>query len=297
MIKKGLWVFCGFLIACSPNHKDMLSPNNDDKTGVLYFGDSRQDITQDDPVAKLADATALLIEEHKVTVDQTTSSWILKTIQLKKQYPLCSDENFLNQPTVGFCTGVLIFNNRVLTAGHCLTSKDFCQKTKIVFGWTLEKSQRRTQPLREVYSCKQVVIQVNQQHKGQDYAIFELDRSVTEVIPVKIAADTTHKKGDTLLSLSYPLGLPLKKDNAKVLEDIFERNQFKVEVDTFSGSSGSPLFNLQGELVGILSSGMEDLLEDDIYRIQKDGGCLNFNRCPEGTCFGESFFKAPRIDL
>lgn len=297
MIKNGLWVLFCLLTACSPAPKNLLMPGDSNRTGAIYFGDSRQDVMQKDSLAKLAGATALLIEDHKVNLQQVTNSWILRTIQLKKQYPLCSDEHFLDQPTIGFCTGVLIASNRVLTAGHCLTSKNFCQNTKIVFGWTLEKSQNPNLPSGEVYGCKQVLTHVNQQHKGQDYAIFELDRSVPDAIPVKIAADTLHKKGEAFISLSYPLGLPLKKDKAKVLEDIFERSLFKVEVDTFSGSSGSPLFNMQGELVGILSSGMEDLLEDDIYRIQKEGGCLHFNYCPEGTCFGESFFKVPRIDL
>jgi hypothetical protein len=89
--------------------------------------------------------------------------------------------------------------------------------------------------------------------------------------------------------------LPLKKDVGRVIANDPRLSAFSVAVDTFKGSSGSPLFNNQGELLGILSSGKEDFKEEDIYRVQTEGGCINFQRCKMGQCFGERFFKVEQI--
>lgn len=285
-----------FLAACSehPPGEPLQVKNH---SAVIYHGDSREEITQTSSLGELAKATAILVDSIRLLQSRNSISWTIQATPLKQHFPLCQDEAFLEQTTLGFCSGVLIAPNKVLTAGHCVTDKDACKNTKFIFGWNLEKSQNKSLPDSEIYSCQNILAQKNSRSKGLDYAIVELDRPVTGVTPVKLASEILHKKGDSLLSLSYPLGLPLKKDMAKVLEDIGERNIIKMEVDTFSGSSGSPLFNAQGELVGILSMGMEDILEDDIYRVQKDGGCINFNRCRDGVCFGESYLKATRIDL
>lgn len=264
---------------------------------VIYNGDTREDVSSLSAQDRVAAATAMLVENDRVAQNRRTLDWLALPTLLKDRYPLCEDENFLSQPTLGECTGVLIAPNTVLTAGHCIPNFDTCKKTKFIFGWNLAKSQHKTLPNSEIFHCQNLIKQENQRSKGIDYAIIELDRSVPDVEPVTIAEESVFENGEQLVSLSYPLGLPLKKDTATVVADSADKNFIKVEVDTFGGSSGSPLFNDQGELVGILSSGAEDILEDDIYRVQKEGGCINFNRCTNGECFGENFLKASRIDF
>ncbi len=258
---------------------------------VIYGEDTRKEISKSDRFYFLAAATANLVQDYNLTKD-ASGKFKFPVRALKDSFPLCKDEPFLEQPLVGFCSGVLIAPNRVLTAAHCLPRESGCAHIRFHFGWTAEQASK-SNTIDSLYSCSAVVESKNNLRKGFDYAILQLDRDVVGVTPVKISADKI-AVNDTVLSLSYPLGLPLKADFGKVInENSF--GGFKVEVDTFSGSSGSPLFNKNGELIGILSSGAEDILEDDIYRVQKEGGCLNFNHCKDGTCFGETFTKASLI--
>lgn len=283
------------LMACAPSAP--LSDISVQKTSaVIYQEDTRQDVEKASSVSPLAQATVTLIEGRLIS-QNADLTWSLGTRTLEKSYPLCTDEKFLKQPVLGFCSGVLVAPNKILTAGHCVNEKDICKNTKFVFGWDLEKSQNITISNSDVFHCKAILRQENNRSKGIDYAIIELDRPVKGVQPVVMAKEAPQKRGDLVLSLSYPMGLPLKQDIGKVLENSEGSYTLKVEVDTFMGSSGSPLFNTQGELLGILSSGMEDFLEDDIYRVQTEGGCINFHRCKNGTCFGERFFKTSNIDL
>lgn len=277
--------------ACTPTaQRPVLSSIND--PAVIYHEDSRQDVSESEGSFDAGNVTAVLIEDRKLK--QVDNGWLLKLLPLKNSIPLCKDERFLEQPILGFCSGVLIAPNKVLTAGHCMDSQNSCEKTKFIFGWNLEKSYFNSLPDSEIFHCQQIQV-LRYQRAKLDYAIVELDRPVPGVNPVKFADDISLDSGTSLISLSYPLGLPLKKDLAIVIEDDPQKNLFKAEVDTFGGSSGSPLFNAEGQLVGILSRGMEDILDDDIYRIQTYGGCLNFNRCKNGYCTGESFFKVNRI--
>lgn len=260
--------------------------------GVIYGDDSRTEASEEPKLQKISSAVSVIIEKSKLK--NASNGWIPSTRTLEQSYPLCENEKFQNQPLLGFCTGVLISKNKVLTAGHCMDQKNRCAESFFVFGYDLKKSESKVIPHEEVYRCKQVLKLQNR--RGQaDYAVIELDRDVNAE-PVVIAAAKNYAAGEPLLSLSYPLGLPLKKDLGRVLRDT-DGAMLKMEVDTFSGSSGSPLFNANGALVGILSTGMDDILEDDIYRVQTEGGCIEFNRCKNGNCFGETYTKVHAIDL
>lgn len=284
------------LWGCTPK----TAPSMVDSTksaAVIYKGDSRQEIsTQNPSEATVAKAIAVMFSPDKLK-NLSPSRYTLKTYRLSEGYPLCPNERFLEQPLLGHCTASLIAPNKVLTAAHCMDSKNSCDEARLIFGWNKDKAATLEVSESEIYKCKSI-LKMEQTLKGIDYSIIELDRPVTGVTPLIVAKNTDALvPGTKLLSLSYPLGLPLKKDMAVVLSNDKARTNFKVEVNTFKGSSGSPLLNAQGEIVGILSTGMDDILEDDIYRVQREGGCINFNTCATGTCFGETFFKVDRIDL
>ncbi|WP_413582969.1 trypsin-like serine peptidase [Bdellovibrio sp. HCB288] len=241
---------------------------------VYYDGDSREEVTVQDRTWVVAQATAMIY-------DGTRKNFPF----LKDMYPLCANERFQEQRLVGHCSGVLIAPNKVLTAAHCMQNSNSCPNARFVFG------AHNTASNLIIYSCSRVLsLDIK-----MDFAIVELDQAAEGVRPAQIAADFNLREGDQVLSLSYPLGLPLKQDVGVVRDIQSNSNFFKVSVDTFASSSGSPLFNKRGEVVGILSRGADDILEDDIYRVQTRGGCINFNSCKNGSCTGETFLKAALI--
>lgn len=269
------------LISCEP-FAARSKPGQE--AAVIYGQDTREDIQQIN-LDPLAAATVMLIQNYKLQPPFKT---------LAEAYPLCADEPFQNQPRLGYCTGVLIAADKVLTAGHCFNEKKDCSQVSLLFGVTSDKVGKIKKS--ELYSCKAILDTENSfGNNGLDYAILQLDRKVVGVQPVVIAKDSEIKNQALVVSYSYPLGLPLKKDTG-ILHGLDSQSHFfKADVDTFEGSSGSPLFNSRGELLGLLSRGADDILEDDIYRIQTEGGCLNFHRCENGFCNGETFFKASLV--
>lgn len=245
---------------------------------VIYGDDSRTEVDESDLHYSLAQATAMIVN---------TQTRYFST--LGEAYPLCKNERFLDQKLMGSCSGVLISANEVLTASHCVDRKESCANSQFVFGLTFSKKNTRT------YKCKTI----KKIDTVMDYAIVELDSDVTEAKPVPVSTRTSLKINEPVISLSYPLGLPLKKDLGKVvnLDLMGNTRYFRAEVDTFRGSSGSPLFDSAGQLIGILTNGADDILEDEIYRVRTEGGCVNLNRCLDHSCAGEVFLKTIMMRL
>ena len=109
--------------------------------------------------------------------------------------------------------------------------------------------------------------------KDQDIAILELNDKVT---PKNIRAvfwidnifeDTLEPQKDDLNLVCYPLGIDWNQsEETKSLEPsnkstrcskVPEHNVFEFQDNNINGSSGSPLFNAKGQLVGVLYSGVK----------------------------------------
>lgn len=263
---------------------------------VIWNEDTREDVNLADFDGELAQATALLLHKHRITLDQD-GHFSVPVDPLVLNYPLCQEEKFLDQNILGHCSGVLVAPRVLLTAGHCIKEQKYCDDIYITFGRNQEKAQTKRFSEKDLYTCKHILKTVST--PSNDYALIELDREVTQAKPVKIGRSNALTVNDSVLSFSYPLGLPLKKDRGEIIRNDPMDHFIRVKVDTFSGSSGSPLFNSQKELVGILSTGSEDF-EDDMEELHRNfisGTCVKVERCTGNNCFGERYLKTEAIDF
>ncbi len=260
---------------------------------VIYGLDNRKDLYEvTNPLhAKLAASTVALIRKNDMT---QSASGMLRIFagSLEDAMGVCKKERFSEQPTGAFCSGSLIGKNLMLTAGHCITSMSDCQSTNFVFNYSVNKSGSFPKEVAsaDVVGCKNIIYRV-QEGNGADFAIIELDRTITHREPLKMANRSITnelKRGEKLLMIGHPSGLPTKLDDGGSVRDNSPRGFFTATTDSYGGNSGSAVFNLTtGEIEGVLVRGETD------YVLQN--GCYLSKLCTESGCRGEDVTKISSV--
>ena len=185
---------------------------------------------------------------------------------------LCPGEKFAEQPIGAFCSGSLVGEDLVITAGHCVTSEEQCKNTKLVFGYGVMENGAEavtTVPAGSVYTCSSIVKRFLAgepgsdnpagQNLGPDYALIKLDRKVTGHKPLAVNRGTSLKNGDGVFVIGHPVGLPVKLAGDAKVRDFSKIGYFTTDLDTFCGNSGSPVFNASTKKIeGILVRGDGD---------------------------------------
>lgn len=173
---------------------------------------------------------------------------------------ICPSERFANQPTVGNCSGFLIDEKTIVTAGHCMAAPEDCTDSKWVFDYKIEVPGVDSVTLQKnnIYSCKRILKQVLDRTTQNDFAVIELDRAVTDRVPLKLRESGKVEVGTPLVVIGYPSGLPLKVAGGANVRSVSEAF-FVANLDTYGGNSGSAVLNgVTMEVEGILVRGDTD---------------------------------------
>ncbi len=254
---------------------------NDISTRVIYGEDDRKDLYEikDSNLIESARSTAVLVYEDQLIDKGNYYDTVTETF--KDALGLCPTEPFAHQYSTGFCSGFLVDNKTLVTAGHCVRSESKCKSTAFAFDFaTKDKNDPGpTQfPKENVFHCKKLLSSyVN--GNGADYAIIELDREVQGRTPLNVRKSGSVKDGDALIVIGYPSGVPVKvAAGANVRSQ--SSGYFVANLDTYGGNSGSAVFNEgTGEVEGILVRGETDFVYQNSCRVS--------NVCDDDGCRGE----------
>lgn len=267
---------------------------------VIYGPDNRQEINSysGQEIRSFQAAVALRIDTQNI-LSLGNGQIRLKLKSLSETYrdgnrPLCEDVRFKEQPALGSCTGFLVAENLLVTAGHCAAMIEDCQDRAWIFGVNLERSGQNLFLEKEIYFCKEIISQRYLKSRS-DFAIIELDRKVEAIKPLTFSrvanGESPLNIGDSLFMIGHPLGLPMKiVDEGKVIDTGIDG--VTTSLDAFSGNSGSPVFLQNTKVVhGLLVRGEPD------FNLNPSRGCFEEVRCLDSNCTGESMTTIDTLKL
>lgn len=227
---------------------------------VIYGTDDRVDVREygDSLFREKAKSVAGMVSRTQLQLDQRSGTFKFdQNMTLERAMNVCSSERFSDQVVLPSCSGFLVAPDVLVTAGHCVTSQASCRDNVWVFEYTEDKKEIKRE---DVYTCRAVLGQrlTLGLFAHKDYAVIKLDRPVQGRAPLKYRTKGNIDKGDPVLVIGHPSGLPLKiADNAVAMTSAL--NTFRTNLDTYAGNSGSPVFNQKTGLVeGILIQGAND---------------------------------------
>ena len=250
--------------ACAPIGDDEQVELGAATQHIIYGADDRRDVFDhpDLQLRALAQSSVVALIPRAQFSRDTDGDIRILTRRLSDAFDVCSDERFHDQPTAAVCSGVLLEDDLVLTAGHCFPT-DGCERYAFVFDYYY-RSPAKLEPIGwgDIYGCRRIVDHVVSPEGSEsrvDYALVQLDRPAAGRKPVTLRS-TPLLPGEPLATIGCASGLPAKIDTgSRVINTRApQRDFFLLDSDTFEGSSGSGVFDVSAQLVGVLVRGGKD---------------------------------------
>ncbi len=250
---------------------------------VIYGDDNRVDVYEstNSDFVELSKATAAMISTSKMKLNRSTNSYNIKAGKLGDRLNACKGERFAEQPSAANCSGFLVGDKYLVTAGHCIEDMSDCKASNWVFNYKMNNSTEANMDIKaeNVFSCKKIISRELSRYNKNDYALIELDRAAAHITPVKFRTSGKIQKNEKLVVIGHPSGLPTKIADGAYVKSLSGK-YFSANLDTYGGNSGSAVFNVAtGEVEGILVRGATDYVSR--------GGCRVSNRLGNDEGNGE----------
>ncbi len=258
----------------------------------IYGTDGRKNIV-DAPAMwqEIARSVAVMVPNHLINTSAELEIFPLVTTPHRIENDVCVDEAFADEPTAAHCTGFLVGPDLLASAAHCMRFNDALKKNRWVFDFGFfsgDEDLSKVKP-ENVYRAIEVV-ERRIDYSGVDYLLVRLDRKVEGRKALNYRKEGSIEEGTPLAVIGAPSGLSLKFTDDAYVRSIPNDIFFFTNLDTFSGNSGSPVFNsITGDIEGILVRGDTD------YYFDKKAQCMRVTQCAMDGCRGEEVVSIKNI--
>ncbi|MBY0413865.1 MAG: serine protease [Bdellovibrionales bacterium] len=227
---------------------------------VIYGIDDRQEIyeSNDNLMREISLSTAALIKNYNLEQNDGVFSVTAKSLE---KTGVCKSERFSKQLTAATCSGFLIAPDKLVTAGHCVSSNLDCKSHVWVFDYENRDSEAESYTFNndQIYHCTKVIAHKKDEETLLDYTVLKLDRKVTGRLPLKVRTSGKMSSDALLTVIGHPSGLPKKITVGAEIRNNNSPNYFILNSDTYSKNSGSPVVDQRTGIVeGILTNGDTD---------------------------------------
>lgn len=186
-----------------------------------------------------------------------------------------------NGKRTGFATGFMVSKNLMLTNWHVFQTKEMATSSEAHFFYEYDNLGHPIDPVifkmdeSKFYNNKELdycfvgiaPMDVNNEYPLEDIGYLYLDKLVGKIGEVGV---------EKLNIIHHPLGdykqLSIRENKFVGIDD----NKIYYETDTAQGSSGSPVFNDQWQVVGLHHKSIAKMTEDGKHYLDKEG-----NKIPE----------------
>jgi len=187
--------------------------------------------------------------------------------RLLRLFCVCDEEPLAHEVSLSKCSGVLVGPDLMVTAKHCLDAVS-CDQMVVVSHFD-EMLMPEDSWGFEGRRCTRVLAA----DAGLDTAVVELEPTQDPRVPVASVRVETVTQTTRAILVSHPLGTSTKVDlDVQVRPSARSPDLMWFRGDAFQGSSGGGVFDENGQLVGIVTTGLIDLSYD------RDAGCMRILR-------------------
>ncbi len=209
-----------------------------------------------------------------------------------KYFNGCSTNKFKNQFELAKCTAFAISKWHLVTAGHEINPKNF-KNYVFVFEMQIEEQGKFPEKIKSENIYKPVRIEEYKYQKetGLDYAIIRVNKPIPENRILKYDNLFGYQSMQRLYTIGASEGLPLKYTPDGFMDYAVNENLISTDINAFEGNSGSPVFNINDKVVGMIIAGQVR------YFLDNENMCVSPNSCLQYECAEEHILKLGSIPL
>ncbi len=229
------------------------------------------------------------------TTSMSNDSIIIKSKTIKDRYHMCGDDSVETMPSLFSCSGFLIADNLLVTASHCVTGMNMQCKDLFWYNYFYDQTLTTIKKT-ELIRCQKILYS----DPENDLVIMKVQNNNHQnVVEIGQCAIEQYNVKTKIHAIGYPAGGPATKSNGSIIEVTDQPiNFFRTDIDSFTGNSGSPVFDSEtGRLVGMLVGGESDLIYDTKRGCYVQKKCIDVNSCSGELVLKQTYIFAALNEL